>query len=286
MISPGSRRLLASLLVGFGSSFVLIGMGVAQTSPTNISIPKTVLKKLYDGIEDMKLKYSVRNVERPSLYDQDSIDLTKILVKNHVKTNQTCGAESGSMPIRDVGVNAKVFGSFTKPRTKQILYAYSTCTFGFGLAILESGKLVVAYDAEHYFSVFLVKDINKNGLNEVMFEIQSKADGVWAEMHAIQLLELKDFKPYSFGSFFIGGPPNVYAGGGDWVTCSSRAPRELQKSFPSNILYVHKGKTPQFFIEGYEINCDYRNVGIKVRKVSDLTPIKPVPRGTGLERTY
>jgi hypothetical protein len=261
-------------------------MGTALTSPTNSNVPKTALKKLYDGIEDMKLEYKAGNVEQARQYDQDSIDLTKVLTKNHVKTNFLCGNDKGLIPVRDVSVISKVSGSFTKPRAKQTIFTYSTCTFGFGLAILESGKLIAAYDADHYFNIFSVKDINENSLTELMVEIQSEANGTWAEMHAIQLLELRDFKPLSLGSFFVGGPPNVYAGGGDWVTCSPSAPRELQKSFPSNILYVRKGKTPQFFAEGYEINCDYRSVGIKVRKVSSLTPIKPVSRDTGLERTY
>jgi hypothetical protein len=245
------------------------------------------LKKLYNGIEDIRLEVASRqgSIPDPDPFAQDSLDLRKLLSKNQIKSKQLCNEEIDG-PIGNVNVQKIVSGSFTKPETKQRLYTFTRCAFGYGIAILESKELVAVYDSGQAFDAFAIKDINENGLSEFMLEVQSNAKGIWGEMHAIQLLEFPNGKPLNLGSFFIGGPPGYYVNGSDNETCSPNAPRELQKSFPSNIIYVQKGKVPQFFAEGWEVNCDYLEKGVKARKVSSLTPIKPVPRAVLLIRLF
>jgi hypothetical protein len=264
------------LLVVFG----LLGM----TSSFGQDI---TLKKLYDGIEDMRLASKrPENYEQPYVFEQDGNELARLFAQNRVKSKQPCDKDVAAIPIGEVSIDVIVSGSFTKPRAKQNLYMYAQCSFGYGLTILEAGKLVAVYDSGQAFNAFSVKDVNENGLTELMIEVQSNAKGVWGEMHAIQLLEFPNGKPVSLGSFFIGGPPGYFVNGSDNNTCSPNAPRELQKSFPSNIIYVQKGKKPQFFAEGWEVNCDYLEKGVKAKKISSLTPIKPVPRAVPLTRLF
>jgi hypothetical protein len=265
------------LLVTFGLLGMTSGFGQDVT-----------LKKLYDGIEDMQIASNLHKLDgfgQPYVYEQDGIELIKLLAQNHVRSKQICD-KNAAISSGEVSINIIVSGSFTKPRAKQDLYVYAQCSFDYSLAILESGKLVAVYSSGAVFNTYSVKDINANGLTELMIEVQSNAKGVWGEMHAIQLLEFPNGKPNSLGSFFIGGPPGYFINGSDNNTCSPTAPKELQKSFPSNIIYVQKGKVPQFFAEGWEVNCDYLEKGVKAKKVSSLTPIRPVPRAVPLTRLF
>jgi hypothetical protein len=261
-----------------------------------------VLKKLYDGIEDMRLEVEQRSKPIPGEfvdpYKRESAFLKTLIQKKFEpcefpddsgKMTQFRDA-SGSLVRPDVFIRKAINGSFTKPNLSQKLYRTGFgCDMPWvGIAIVQGDKSIAFYDTDSYiYDVFSVKDLNQNGLNEVMLILQSKAKAPWDEMLAIQLLEFPNAKPVSLGSFFVGGPPNSYAdGGGDFITCSSQAPRELQKSFPSNIIYVQKGKVPQFFAESWEVSCDFLKKGVKARKVSSLTPIKPVPRAVPLTRLF
>jgi hypothetical protein len=140
--------------------------------------------------------------------------------------------------------------------------------------------------SETIYAAFSVSDISQNGLSELMLVVQSRAKAPWNEFLAVQLLEFPNAKPVSLGSFFIGGPPRLDTDGPRFITCLPKAPKELQKTFPSNIIYVQKGKVPQFFAEGWEVNCDYLEKGVKAKKISSLTPIKPVPRAVPLTRLF
>jgi hypothetical protein len=260
-----------------------------------------VLKKLYDGIEDMRLEVEQRSKPVPGEfvdpYKRESTFLRTLLQKKFEpcefpddsgKMTRLRDA-SGSFVKPDISIRKAINGSFTKPSSSQKLYRTG---FGcdmpwIGIAIVQGDKSIAFYDTSSYiYDIFSVKDLNQNGLNEVMLVLQSKAKAPWDEMLAVQLLEFPNAKPVSVGSFFVGGPANSYADGGDFMTCSQQAPRELQKFFPSNIIYVQKGRVPRFFAEGWEINCDYLEKGVKARKVSSLTPIKPVPRAVSLTRLF
>jgi hypothetical protein len=74
--------------------------------------------------------------------------------------------------------------------------------------------------------------------------------------------------------------------GAERISCSSDAPKDLRTHFPSNIIDLQKGKVPQFFAKGWKVNCDYLEKGVKARKASNLTPIKPVPRAVPLTRLF
>jgi hypothetical protein len=252
------------------------------------------LKKLYDGIEDMRQDH--RNVrpesEEPGArYAHETEFLSHIIGKKI--SVQVCGdAALDSKNPKDylyLYVSDILTGSFTKPGVKQLMYTFDFCELSQGAAIIENNKVVAAYEANtHVFDQFTVTDVNQNGLNELMVVVQSKAKGSWGYLRAIQLLEFANGNPSSLGSLFIGGPSGSFADGGpnEDEPCEPKAPPELRKFFPSNIIYVLKSKNPQFFAEGYEINCDYRKVGVKARKVSSLTPVKLVPRESELKRVY
>jgi hypothetical protein len=261
----------------------------------NICLAQDItLKKLYDGIEDMKLEvntpFSTRDDE-DMRYLAENRKLSKLIGE---KVNRYCNGGidlSKTFEYGEVYVNKLIPGSFTKPNSKQKLYHIAFCEMGSGIVIAENDKVIAFYSFdEHDFDFFSVKDINQNGLNEIMVIVQSKAKGFWSEMHAMQLLEFPKNIPTSLGSFFIGGYPSTWTDGGEdnYVTCSPKALKQYQKNFPSNIIYVQKSKTPLFFSEGWEVNCDYREkgVGVKARKVSSLEPIKPVKREVPLTRIF
>jgi hypothetical protein len=268
---------------------LLIALLVGLTTAQDIN-----LKKLYDGIEDMRQEYEDAHsgAERPSAdYDNETEFLNRTIGKKI--TAQFCKSELpyGKTPVgySYLSVSDVLMGSFTKPNVKQSMYVFYFCDISQGIAILDRNKVIAAYGAStHIFDQFSVTDVNQNGLNELMLILQSKAKGSWGYLRAIQLLEFAQGKPSSLGSLFIGGPSGNFADGGPSPDepCKPEAPPELRKFFPSNIIYVLKGKIPQFFAEGYEINCDYRQAGVKARKVSSLTPVKLVPRESELTRVY
>jgi hypothetical protein len=132
---------------------VMIGL-LGMTSSFGQDI---TLKKLYDGIEDMRLQVASRqgSIPDPDPFAQDSLDLRKLLSKNQVKSKQLCNEEIDG-PIGNVNVRKIVSGSFTKPETKQRLYTFTRCAFGYGIAILESQKLVAIYDSGQAFDAFAI----------------------------------------------------------------------------------------------------------------------------------
>jgi hypothetical protein len=252
------------------------------------------LKKLYDGIEDMKLEVNTplpSRGEGDTQYLAENRKLSKLIGE---KVNRYCNGGidlSKKLEYGEVYVDKLTRGSFTKPNSKQELYHVAFCELGSGIVIVENDKAISFYSfSDHDFDFFSVKDVNQNGLNEIMVIVQSKAKGFWSEMHAMQLLEFPKNIPTSLGNFFIGGYPSTWTDGGEdnYVTCSPRAPKQYRKNFPSNIIYVQKSKTPLFFSEGWEVNCDYKEkgVGVKARKVSSLEPIKPVKREVPLTRVF
>jgi hypothetical protein len=266
------------LLVMFG----LLGM----TSSFGQDI---TLKKLYDGIEDMRLEVEQNRLGAFNPYDPYAKE-TKFLeskIQNRFKTCPPAGL-GDKPPAPFVNVNKVMTGSFSKRGSNQELYFTDWgCELStYGISIMEGDKSIAFYNSETIYAAFSVSDINQNGLSELMLVVQSRAKAPWNEFLAVQLLEFPNAKPVSLGSFFIGGPPRLDTDGPRFITCLPEAPKELQKSFPSNILYVQKGKVPQFFAEGWEVNCDYLEKGVKAKKVSSLTPIKPVPRAVPLMRLF
>jgi hypothetical protein len=275
---------MKTLLVVFG----LLGMtsGFGQD---------VVLKKLYDGIEDMRLVvktspeiYIDLSGEPPSKYAEETWFFRRAFNIEFGLCHGTDGANSFSNPIY---VYKVVRGSFTKRGSNQkVFFAKDGCgKIRSAVSIMDGDKGIAFYNfnlEEPFYAAFSVNDINKNGLNEILFVAQSRAKSPQDEMLAVQLLEFPNANPVSLGSFFIGGPPRSDIWRPDYVVCTPKAPRELQKSFPSNIIYVQKGKVPQFFAESWEVNCDYLEKGVKARKVSGLIPIKPVPRAVPLTRSF
>jgi hypothetical protein len=288
------------LLVVFG----LLGM----TSSFGQDI---TLKKLYDRVEDLKSDHQIQK-SKPEI---DAENLERIHFEEILKRNletKLSKLYSGKSPncneaYRDGGLYVgEIFhGSFTRPKTKQSVVSYGYCppieSYDFdcsavlcGLAIVENEIVVANFvDTSNSREGYSVKDINQNNLTELMIVVQSKAKGIWGKMDSIQVLEFANAQPTSLGSFFVGGPSSFFDtyGLGDMIIrpssiCTSKAPKELRTHFPSNIIYVQKGKVPQFFAEGWEINCDYLEKGVKARKVSSLTPIKPVPRAVPLTRLF
>ena len=273
-------RVWKTLLLTFG----LLGM-------TSSFGQDMTLKKLYNGIEDMRLE-----VGQPNMLRQDTAlnplkketVFLKSTIQTHFKSCSPAGIDDKSYQP-DISVRKVMTGSFTRRGSSQNLYlTYFACELdGDGISIMEGKKSIAFYESEHIYAAFSVSDINQNGLNELMLVVQARAKAPWDEMLAVQLLEFPNAKPVSLGSFFIGGPVDSWDDlPPDYITCSSRAPKELQKYFPSNILYVQKGKTPQFFAEGWEVNCDYLEKGVKAKKISSLKPIKPVPRAVPLTRLF
>jgi hypothetical protein len=269
------------LLVVFG----LLGM----TSSFGQDI---TLKKLYDGIEDMRLEVEQRKIPRPIGDNSEPFAAESYRIDKQIgpQVGKACSSIDllGENP-RYLSLTDKFSGSFTKSKSKQTMYFMAHCELSEGLVIAEKGSAIAAYDLrQHTYAMFSVSDINQNGLTEFMLLVQSNAKAPWNAMLAAQILEFPNGKPVSLGSFFVGGPTSSYSDGGPpkYITCSPRAPKELQKTFPSNIIYVQKGKVPQFFAEGWEVNCDYLEKGVKAKKISSLTPIKPVPRAVGLTRLF
>jgi hypothetical protein len=250
-----------------------------------------VLKKLYDGIEDMRLEvktppkiYIDFSGRPPSQYAEETWFFKRAFEIEFGLCYGTDGVKPFPNPIF---VNKVVGGSFTKRGSNQkVFFANQGCgKIRSAVSIMDGDKGVAFYNfnlEEPFYAGFSVNDINKNGLNEVLLVVQSRAKLLQDKMLEVQLLEFPNAKPTSLGSFFVGGPPVHYFD----ETCSSRAPKELRTHFPSNIIYVQRGKVPQFFAEGWEVNCDYLENGVKTRKASSLTPIKPVPRTVPLTRLF
>jgi hypothetical protein len=265
------------LLVTFG----LLGM-------TSSFGQDVTLKKLYDGIEDMRLEVEMRpELSRGERPPDPYVKDTKFLKSLIRKRFEACVPIEDGIQV-DLSVRKTIRGSFTKRFSSQKLYLtkWGCEIWGDGISIVEDGQSIAFYESDTIYAAFSVNDINQNGLNELMLVVQSRAKAPWNEMLAIQILEFPNTKPISLGSFFIGGPTRTDDEIPNYITCSPRAPKELQTYFPSNIIDVQKGKVPQFFAEGWEVNCDYLEKGVKAKKVSSLTPIKPVPRAVPLTRLF
>jgi hypothetical protein len=257
------------------------------------------LKKLYDPIEDFQVEHknSSANEFRLSRTEEKRVnDIAQPALVSYLKrsgrwekycTDAFNGAFSGLNVYR---VN---IGSFTRIGAKQFLYTFSFCEpieyYGClpsvsGVAILEDQRLIAMYTDETCAHVsFSVSDINQNGLRELMLVVPIKPD---AETTSIRLLEFPDGKIRNLGDVPVGVQlgndeifPSEFCANNVYVPVT-------KKTFSSNIIYVLKSSTPQFFSEQYDVNCNYRSIGVKARKVRNLTPIKPVLRPSGFTRIF
>jgi hypothetical protein len=147
----------------------------------NICLAQDItLKKLYDGIEDMKLE-----VNTP-LSTRDDVD-TRYLAENRKlskligeRVNRYCNGGidlSKKLEYGEVYVDKLIRGSFTKPNSKQELYHIAFCELSSGIVIAENDKVISLYAfSDHDFNFFSVKDVNQNGLNEIMVIVQKPRD--------------------------------------------------------------------------------------------------------------
>jgi hypothetical protein len=254
-----TTRLLASLLVGLGFSFALIGMGMAQSTNPKASD----LKTLFDPIEDFKLE-AKGQVTQPKILLEDQKFLEG-LIGNQLKTvvkqrNLSCDP-FGSQGVRVDRIHG---GAFTKVNSKQRLFAYRFCEPleyfenngpQFGLAIVEGKILVGNYlDGSQRSASYAVSDVNLNGLTELMVVVPASSKDMTSS--AIQLLEFANGQASTLGRFTVGGPGHTPAP--VWRVCQQEAPvTALPNRFQSNVIFVQKGAKPIFSQQAYkvEIKC-------------------------------
>jgi hypothetical protein len=292
------------LLVVFG----LLGM-------TSSFGQDVTLKKLYDGIEDLHQGSRYQNqTNTPIDYAAENKMLEKQLGTKtrtrYAKNLKDCDPNPEGQKF---WVEEVLSGSFLRPKSKQKLIVYQFCapieSYYYecqavlcGMAIIENGIVLANFENKaEEARRYTVKDINQNGLTELMLVVQSRASGIWAQLDAVQIIEFSNSTATSLGSFFVGGPATFFEPADPdpidpefdvpifkpTKICTKSSPeKSLRNYFPSNILYVQKGKVPHFFAEGWEVNCDYLEKGVKAKKISSLTPIKPVPRAVPLTRLF
>jgi hypothetical protein len=292
------------LLVTFG----LLGM-------TSSFGQDVTLKKLYDGIEDLHQgsRYQNQTYTPIDYFAEISILENQLGTKTRTRYAKNLKDCDPNPEGQKFWIEEVLSGSFLRPSSKQKLIIYQFCapleSYYYecqavlcGMAIVENGIVLANFENKaDEARRYTVKDINQNGLAELMLVVQSRASGIWAQLDAVQILEFSNSTPTSLGSFFVGGPATFFEPADPdpidpsfdvpifkpTKICTKSSPeKSLRDNFPSNILYVQTSKKPQFFAEGWEVNCDFRVRGVKARKVSSLTPIKPVPRAVPLTRLF
>jgi hypothetical protein len=296
-------------LISFGMVCVVAVLGLA------FATQDITLKKLYDPIEDFQAEYQAIVTNHATFTEPKLSIAEKAAVESQVKPaligylkqsgrwgksirkldgtwEEKCFAKSSDISDRTFE-GLSIFnvrsGSLTKVNSQQQMYTFGYCDQWegrpwLGSMIFESGKLLSVY-VEQNFDVqrFSVSDVNQNGLSEVMVVVAARPN---SETTSIRLLEFPDGKIRNLGDIPVGVQP-----GYDEIVpsefCANNVDAPVtKKTFLSNIIYVLKSSTPQFFSEQYDVNCNYRNVGVKARKVHDLTPIKSVLRPSGFIRIF
>ncbi len=266
------------------------------------------LKKLYDPLEDFQTEFQditknpngssppkpqLSSAEQKAVKNQVEPALIAYLKRSRLWTKICTVGGDGGIAYQGVHIHTVNLGSFTRPNSKQKIYTFTACEpiesygcvksgFG-GSLILEQEVFVAMYTDEDCIGRrYTVKDVNQNGLSELMLVVPF--DPIPGTI-AVRLLEFPGAKVRNLGDIPTGADPapDLFSN----ETCTGNVVfNKTTRTFSSNIIYVLKSSTPQFFSEKYEVNCDYRDVGVKARKVRDLKPIKPVLRPSGFTRIF
>jgi hypothetical protein len=142
-------------------------------------------------------------------------DLRTIPIYKDMRTDEKCWSPGEFEPWPSPPVAAVAKGSFTRPKSDQLLYIVETCV---GPSVGDNtASTVMIYEKEKLISVykfvsnglftgfregFSVRDIDQNGLSEVAL-VQSGGDGCggWT---LLDLVQWKSQKPVSLGSLTVG----------------------------------------------------------------------------------
>ncbi len=295
-------------LISFGMVCVLAVLGFA------LATKDITLKKLYDPIEDFQAEYRLSTASNGTFAEPKLSSSEQKAVKNQVVPaleaylkrtgrwgqaastlddrcwDRAAASPSASERLFDgIQIYDKQLGSFTQANMQQRIYAFEYCggweTPGWsGSMIFESNTLLGVYaDQGNLGHRYSILDINQNGLSELLLIVSVKPD---PDARAARILEFPRGAIRNLGDIDVGDQPWM-----DGPIAGEFCPNKTQgtamkKVFTSSIIYVLKSSTPQFFTEQYDVNCNYQDVGVKARKVRDLTPIKPVLRPSGFTRIF
>lgn len=151
----------------------------------------------------------------------------------------------------DVVVEGIAEGSFTKPKSSQVVYLYRKCAndmvkypgYISGLIITESEEVIAHFVYADIFSGFtslkILPDINRNGLSEMVLE-SSFGYGYYA--NSVDLYEFGEKNPVSLG--------------GTKIFINSSENGEENQSETAYKITVQADKSPVFFREIYQRKFD------------------------------
>lgn len=150
-----------------------------------------------------------------------------------------------------VTINAVAQGSFTAPRVAEKAYLYTYCQTGRqlfeqGLAVTRGNTLAlnIKLTTTGGHGLIGVKDVNQNGISELMFYQSGSGQGSSEE--AITIIELSG-KAYRTLLNTTTRSDNC-----GMVTDDPSSPRPLTRY---RVVKVQPGKSPRFFADVYEDDC-------------------------------
>jgi hypothetical protein len=142
-------------------------------------------------------------------------DLRTFPVFKDMRTDGNCSSRGEFEPWPSPPIEAIAKGSFTRPKSDQLLYIVEPCTGPItgdttptAVVVYEKEKLVSAFRFSSttiftgFREGFSVRDIDQNGLSELAL-VQSGGDGCggWT---LLDLVQWKSQKPVSLGSLAVG----------------------------------------------------------------------------------
>jgi len=188
----------------------------------------------------------------------------------------------------------KVSGSFTRAGARQTVWVYTLCSrdgaeYAAGLALTEGGRLLANFSGKHLASeAYSVRDLNQNGLNELLLAAPDPQEPQGSGRNTVQLYEFQQGQLRGLGRLPVGGPSplnllgdssptSAYPMGifGPVSTCE--AIRDQGPEILTQVITVQKGRIPKFFSTPYRVNCSYREVGLKLKPAGKTREVNLLP---------
>lgn len=188
----------------------------------------------------------------------------------------------------------KVGGSFTRAGARQTVWVYTLCSrdgaaYAAGLALTEGGRLLANLSGEHWASeAYSVRDLNQNGLNELLLVVPDPQQHRWSGLNTVQLYEFQQGRLRGLGRLPVGGPSPLNLLGDSFPTSAypmgipgpvsaCEAVRGQGPEVLTQVITVEKGRAPKFFSTPYRVNCSYREAALKVKPAGKPQEVRLLP---------